>query len=74
LSGCGQKSKKWAQDNTQRRAPTTIKTDVASLRANWSEKLKIDCSLCGEVHEVSVREIFVDSALREATDQWSRKG
>jgi len=55
--------------NTQRRAPTNIGTDVKSLRAAWSEKLKVDCSLCGEVHEMSVRETFVDSALHDATDR-----
>lgn len=55
--------------NTQRRAPTNIETDVKSLRAAWSGKLKVNCSLCGEMHEMSVRETFVDSALHDATDR-----
>jgi hypothetical protein len=55
--------------NTRRRAPTTIETDVKSLRAAWSEKLKVLCSLCGEMHEMSVREVFVESALHDATDR-----
>lgn len=58
--------------NTRRRAPTNIATDVKSLRAAWSEKLKVHCSLCGEVHEMSVRETFVDSALHDATDRLGR--
>ena len=55
--------------NTQRRAPTNNETDVKSLRAAWSEQLKVHCSLCGEVHEMSVRETFVDNALHDATDR-----
>jgi transcription elongation factor Elf1 len=58
--------------NTQRRALTNIETNVKSLRAVWSEMLKVNCSLCGEVHEMSVRETFVDSALHEATDRLRR--
>jgi hypothetical protein len=54
--------------NTRRRAPTSIETGVESLRATGSQTLKIHCSLCGEVHEILVSEIFVDSALLDATD------
>jgi hypothetical protein len=45
---------------------------VQSLRATWSERLKVNCSLCGEVHEMTVRETFVDSALLDATDRMRR--
>jgi hypothetical protein len=58
--------------NTRQRAPTGIETDVQSLRATWSERLKVNCSLCGEVHEMTVRETFVDSALLDATDRMRR--
>jgi hypothetical protein len=58
--------------NTRQRAPTGIETDVHSLRATWSERIKIPCSLCGKVHEMSVRETFVDSALLDATDRMRR--
>jgi transcription elongation factor Elf1 len=58
--------------NTRQRAPTGIETDVQSLRATWSERVKIHCSLCGGVHEMSVRETFVDSALLDATDRMRR--
>jgi hypothetical protein len=55
--------------NTRQRVPTNIETDVNGLRAVWSARLKVHCSLCGEVHEISVREAFVDSALYDATDR-----
>jgi hypothetical protein len=55
--------------NTRRRAPTSIEMNVASLHATWSQLLKVHCSLCGEVHEISVSETFVDSALHDATDR-----
>jgi hypothetical protein len=58
--------------NTHQRAPTSIKTDVESLRTTWSQTLKIHCSLCGEVHELLVSEVYVDSALHDATDRLQR--
>jgi hypothetical protein len=58
--------------DTGQRAPTGVDTDLESLRATWSEKLKVHCSLCGKVHEMSVRETYVDSALHDATDRLRR--
>jgi hypothetical protein len=57
---------------TQRRAPTGIETDVQSLRSSWSKKLKVNCSLCGQVHEMAVREVYTDGVLWEATDAFRR--
>jgi phage FluMu protein Com len=54
---------------TDQQAPTGIETDVQSLRASWKATLKINCPHCGEVHEISVRETFINSALLEATDR-----
>jgi len=62
----------FACPKTRRRAPTSIEMDVASVRATWSQILKVHCSLCGEAHEISVSETFVDSALRDATDRLQR--
>jgi hypothetical protein len=31
--------------------------------------LKVNCSRCGGVHEISVRETFINTALFEATDR-----
>jgi hypothetical protein len=41
---------------------------VQSLRATWSKKLKIHCSLCIGVHEISVREAYIEGALHDAFD------
>jgi hypothetical protein len=53
---------------TRRRAPTGVDTDVKSLRLTWAKTLKVNCSLCGGVHEISVREAFVQAALHDATE------
>ena len=47
-------------------APTGIETDVQSLRALWRRTLKLDCPHCGEVHEFTVREAYLNSALKHA--------
>jgi hypothetical protein len=57
---------------THQQAPTSIEADVQSLRAVWSKKLKVHCSLCGAVHEISVRETYVEGALHDATDRLRR--
>jgi hypothetical protein len=54
---------------TQKRASTGVETDVDSLRASWSDVLEVRCPFCGEVHKMSVRETFIDSALHDATDR-----
>ncbi len=46
--------------------------DVETLRASWSKMLRIHCSLCGEVHELSVREAYTDGILRDACDAFRR--
>jgi hypothetical protein len=48
---------------TRRRGPTGIETDLPTLQKSWSERLNINCQHCGEVHETSVRELYVDTAL-----------
>jgi transcription elongation factor Elf1 len=55
--------------NTNRRASIVIQTDAQSLRASWRAMLKVNCSRCGGVHEISVRETFINTALFEATDR-----
>ena len=52
-----------------RQVPTGIETNVQSLRALWRRKLKLDCPHCGEVHEFSVREAYLNSALKDANDR-----
>ena len=53
---------------TQRRAPSGVDTDVKSLRLAWAKTLMVNCSLCGGVHEISVREAFVQATLHDATE------
>jgi hypothetical protein len=57
---------------TNRKAPTGVETDAQSLRASWKATLKIDCPYCGTVHEISVRETYIDGAIHDATDRLGR--
>jgi len=52
---------------TQHQALSGIDTDVESLRAVWSETLKVQCTRCGEEHQISVRDTFLDGALDDAS-------
>ena len=54
---------------TRQKAPTGIQTDVQSLRAAWSKKLKVHCPHCGKTHEILVRDTFVNGALDDAVDR-----
>jgi phage FluMu protein Com len=51
---------------TNQQAPTGIETDVESLKASWRATLKVTCPRCGEVHEISVRETYINGALHDA--------
>jgi hypothetical protein len=55
--------------NTNRRASTCIQTDVQSLRALWKIMLKVNCPHCGEMHEIWVRETFINGVIFDATDR-----
>jgi phage FluMu protein Com len=57
---------------TNQQAPTKIETDVQSLSASWKATLKVNCPHCGEVHEISVRETYINGALNDAADQVHR--
>jgi len=50
------------------RASTGVETDVQSLRASWTSTLKIDCPQCGKVHEISVRDTYINAALDDAAN------
>jgi hypothetical protein len=58
--------------NTNQGAPTRIETDVKALTAAWKRTLEIACPHCGEVHRTSVREAYIDAALRDAADRLHR--
>jgi hypothetical protein len=53
---------------TNQQAPTGIRTDVQSLSALWKVMLKVNCLHCGKVHEISVRETYIEGALNAAVD------
>jgi phage FluMu protein Com len=57
---------------SDKQAPTGIETDVQSLQAAWKATLKVKCPYCGEVHEISVRETYINGALQDATDRLRR--
>jgi hypothetical protein len=40
--------------------------------AAWKATLKVNCPYCGEVHEISVRETYINGALSDATE-WMRR-
>ena len=58
--------------STHLKAPTGINTDVQSLRTTWSQNLKVRCPLCGQTHEMRVRDTYVESALDAAADLLGR--
>ena len=56
---------------TQQRAPTGIEV-VKGLRASWTKTLKVNCSFCGKVHELSVRDTYTDAIMRDAIEGFRR--
>ena len=55
---------------THQQVPTGIETDVQSLQAARKATLKAKYPHCGEIHEISVRDTYINYALKDATD-WS---
>ena len=43
-----------------------------SLSAAWSGTLKVNCPHCGEVHEISVREVYINGAIEDASERLRR--
>jgi len=55
--------------NIRKQAPTGIHTDAQSLRSAWSKSLKVQCPLCGECHDIAVRDTHIDFALDGAVER-----
>ena len=53
---------------THQQAPTGIETNVQSLRACWKATVKVNCPHCGQAHEISVRETYLDAVLLDIVD------
>jgi hypothetical protein len=52
---------------TKQRAPTGVETDAQSLRASWSARIKLSCNRrCGGLHELAVRETYIDVVLEDS--------
>jgi hypothetical protein len=51
---------------TNQEAPTGIETDAQSLRASWKAMLRVNCPHCGKVHQISVREMYIEGTLGAA--------
>jgi hypothetical protein len=49
-----------------------LRTDVQSLQAAWKATLKVKCPHCGEVHQISVRETYINGALQDAVGRLRR--
>jgi hypothetical protein len=54
---------------TQQHASTGIETDAQSLRAAWKARLKVHCPHCGEDHEISIRETYIEGVIGNAADR-----
>jgi len=48
--------------NTNRRAPTGVEMDVQSLRTHWRSTLRCDCPHCHDVHDICVRDVYLNGA------------
>jgi hypothetical protein len=57
---------------THQKVSTGVETDAQSLRASWKATLKVDCPYCGAVHEIAVREAYLDSAIHAVTGRLDR--
>ena len=63
---------------TKERASVDIGTDAQNLRASWKSRFQVKCPYCGEDHEISVRDAYLDGAIdvpgRPARPRNPRKG
>jgi hypothetical protein len=48
---------------TNRRTPTGVEMDVQSLRAHWRSTLRCDCPHCHDVHDICVRDVYLNGAV-----------
>jgi hypothetical protein len=61
-------SQELTRHKTRQQADTGIMTDAESLRDSWSMTLNVNCPHCGQVHAVSVRETYIDAAIRNVSE------
>ena len=61
-------SQELTRHKTRQQAVTGIMTDAESLRDSWSMTLNVNCPDCGQMHAVSVRETYIDAAIRNVSE------
>ena len=52
--------------NTSKPIETGIENDPAGLKKSWDVMLRLDCPHCGKVHEIRVRDAFVQGEIAPA--------
>jgi hypothetical protein len=52
--------------HTRRQFSTGIETSAESLHGSWKARLEVSCPHCQQTHRISVREAFLEAALRDA--------
>ena len=48
---------------TKDRTPTRVETDAQTLCASWKSRLLVKCPSCGGMHEISVRDAYLNGAV-----------
>ena len=48
---------------TKKRTPTRVEADARTLRASWKSRLLVKCPSCGGLHEISVRDAYLNGAV-----------
>ena len=59
----------FACPKTHQNVSTGVETNVQSLSASWKATLRVKCPHCGEEHEITVREAYINGALDDAVDR-----
>jgi hypothetical protein len=59
---------------TKERTPTRVEADARTLRASWKSRLLVKCPSCGGVHEISVRDAYLNGAIDVVRQPVPRRG
>jgi hypothetical protein len=73
VAGSGHGPTSFQMSEHQQSVPTGVETDAESLRKSWTKTLRLSCPHCGEVHEISVRETYLNGAVDAPTNMLRRR-
>jgi phage FluMu protein Com len=59
---------------TRHKAPAGIETDAKSLQAAWTGTMKVDCPHCREVHDISMRDTYIERVAQDDSHRLYRFG